>query len=139
MANSPSLRFLNHFKNGKGEKKEKSETVAPTVQVSKPSTHQSTVQGWLKSVRSYGQATTKDPISVPLDVDNYSNLIDNDQTNDVKIRPGSLTSEDSVNLDELINANYTSDVDNETDLPDLGELDIDDSVDDFWRLDKVIS
>lgn len=52
-------------------------------------------------------------------------------------RPGSITSEDSVNLEELINANFTADMDDETDLPDLADLDLDDSTDDFWKLDKV--
>jgi hypothetical protein len=45
---------------------------------------------------------------------------------------------DSVNLDELINANYTADMDDETDLPDLANLDIiDDSTEDFWNLNPV--
>jgi hypothetical protein len=52
-------------------------------------------------------------------------------------RPGSIASEDSVNLDELINANFTVDMDDETDLPDLADLDLDDSNDDFWKLEKV--
>ncbi|KAL0582057.1 hypothetical protein ABG067_008344, partial [Albugo candida] len=51
-------------------------------------------------------------------------------------RPGSIASEDSVNLDELINANYTVDMDDETDLPDLAALELDDSTDDFWKLDN---
>ncbi|KAI8368496.1 hypothetical protein BD560DRAFT_398872 [Blakeslea trispora] len=50
-------------------------------------------------------------------------------------RAGSITSEDSVNLDDLINANFTTDMDDETDLPDLADLDLDDSTDDFWKLD----
>lgn len=53
-------------------------------------------------------------------------------------RPGSIRSVDSVNLDELINANYTADMDDETDLPDLANLDIiDDSTEDFWNLNPV--
>ncbi|OBZ82111.1 hypothetical protein A0J61_09838, partial [Choanephora cucurbitarum] len=52
-------------------------------------------------------------------------------------RAGSITSEDSVNLDDLINANFTTDMDDETDLPDLADLDLDDSTDDFWKLDGV--
>lgn len=55
-------------------------------------------------------------------------------------RPESIASEDSVNLEELINANYTADMDDETDLLDLADLDlIDDSADDFWQLNKVKS
>lgn len=47
----------------------------------------------------------------------------------------SISSEDSINLDELINANFTVDVDEETDLPDLADLDLDDSTEDFWKMD----
>lgn len=54
-------------------------------------------------------------------------------------RPGSIASEDSVNLDELINANFTADMDDETDLPDLAALDLDDSNEDFWKLDNNVS
>ena len=50
-------------------------------------------------------------------------------------RANSITSEDSVNLDKLIDANYTVDMDDETDLPDLAALELDDSADDFWKLD----
>lgn len=53
-------------------------------------------------------------------------------------RPGSIASEDSVNLDELINANFTADMDDETDLPDLAALDLDDSNEDFWKLDTSV-
>ncbi|KAI7876948.1 hypothetical protein K492DRAFT_239474 [Lichtheimia hyalospora FSU 10163] len=49
----------------------------------------------------------------------------------------SISSEDSVNLDELIKANYTSDMDDETDLPDLATLDLDDSDEEFWKLDEA--
>ena len=49
----------------------------------------------------------------------------------------SISSEDSVNLDELIKANYASDMDDETDLPDLADLDLDDSDEEFWKMDQV--
>jgi hypothetical protein len=50
----------------------------------------------------------------------------------------SLASEDSVNLDDLIKANFTLDMDDETDLPNLANLDLgDDSKEDFWKMDKV--
>jgi hypothetical protein len=53
-------------------------------------------------------------------------------------RRTSLSSEGSVDLDDLIKANYTSDVDDETDLPDLANLDLDDdSKEDFWVMDRV--
>lgn len=55
-------------------------------------------------------------------------------------RPESVHSVDSVNLDELINANYTVDMDDETDLTDLANLDIiDDSTEDFWNLNQVLN
>ncbi|KAG0165774.1 hypothetical protein DFQ28_002813 [Apophysomyces sp. BC1034] len=50
----------------------------------------------------------------------------------------SISSEDSVNLEELINANFTEDVDDETDLPDLAGLDLDDSTEDFWKMDNTL-
>jgi hypothetical protein len=49
----------------------------------------------------------------------------------------SIVSEDSVNLEELINNNFTTDMEQETDLPDLANLNLDDSKDDFWTLEKV--
>lgn len=55
-------------------------------------------------------------------------------------RPSSLASigsEDSVNLDELINANFTTDMDDETDLSALASLELDDSNEDFWKVDNV--
>lgn len=53
-------------------------------------------------------------------------------------RPESIHSVDSVNLDELINANYTADMEDETDLTDLANLDIiDDSTEDFWKVNQV--
>lgn len=57
-----------------------------------------------------------------------------------KERPSSLasiSSEDSVNLDELINANFTTDMDDETDLSALASLELDDSNEDFWKVDNV--
>lgn len=49
----------------------------------------------------------------------------------------SVSSTDSINLDELIKNNYTEKVDDETDLPNLAGLDLDDSTDDFWKMDDV--
>ncbi|CAO3647638.1 unnamed protein product [Mucor hiemalis] len=59
-----------------------------------------------------------------------------------KERPSSLlsiSSEDSISLEELINANYTADMDDETDLPALSSLDLDDSSDDFWKMDNFLN
>ena len=49
----------------------------------------------------------------------------------------SVSSTDSINLDDLIKNNYTEKVDDETDLPNLAGLDLDDSTDDFWKMDDV--
>ncbi|KAI9266751.1 hypothetical protein BDA99DRAFT_536165 [Phascolomyces articulosus] len=76
--------------------------------------------------------------------DNDNNNSNNDNTiptlfSKVKGRPlsiASISSEDSVNLDELIKANYTSDMDDETSLPDLADLDLDDSDEEFWKMDE---
>lgn len=42
-----------------------------------------------------------------------------------------------MNLDELISANFTADMDDETDLPDLAALDLDDSVEEFWKMGSL--
>jgi hypothetical protein len=58
-----------------------------------------------------------------------------------KERPSSLasiSSEDSVNLEDLINANFTTDMDDETDLSALASLELDDSNEEFWKIDNVI-
>lgn len=49
----------------------------------------------------------------------------------------SISSEDSANLDELINGNFTTSMEEETDLNDLSLLDLDDSKEDFWKVDNV--
>ncbi|KAI9348340.1 hypothetical protein BD770DRAFT_475083 [Pilaira anomala] len=92
------------------------------------------LHGWLENVPGYK--------------DSYSNesrhLIDiheGDETS-IKRRPCSIlsiSSEDSINLEELINANFTTDMDDETDLPDLSALDLDDSNEDFWKMDNYLS
>ena len=51
-------------------------------------------------------------------------------------RPESIASEDSVNLDDLINNNFTADMEDETDLSDLANLDLDDSADDFFKMES---
>ncbi|KAI8146090.1 hypothetical protein BJV82DRAFT_405403 [Fennellomyces sp. T-0311] len=78
------------------------------------------VHGWLMGVHPYPEDTQADfrrakgrPLSI-----------------------ASISSEDSVNLDELIKANYASDMDDETDLPDLADLDLDDSDEEFWKMDE---
>lgn len=50
----------------------------------------------------------------------------------------SISSEDSVDLDELINVNYTTIMEEEeADLSALSLLDLDDSKEDFWKVDTV--
>ncbi|KAF7723153.1 hypothetical protein EC973_002335 [Apophysomyces ossiformis] len=73
-------------------------------------------------------------------VDADNNSIPTEHLQLRKGRPGSIasiSSEDSVNLEELINANFTEDVDDETDLPDLAGLELDDSTEDFWKMDNA--
>ncbi|KAI8372405.1 hypothetical protein BD560DRAFT_394854 [Blakeslea trispora] len=48
----------------------------------------------------------------------------------------SISSEDSISLDELINANFTTDMTDETDLPELAALELDDSKEEFWKVDN---
>ncbi|KAG1474175.1 hypothetical protein G6F56_000507 [Rhizopus delemar] len=73
------------------------------------------VHGWLMNL-NYHQSMTKKP------------------------RPSSvasISSEDSINLDELINVNFTTSMEEETDLNDLSLLDLDDSKEDFWKVDNI--
>lgn len=49
----------------------------------------------------------------------------------------SISSEDSINLEELISANFTTDMEDETDLSALSALDLDDSNEEFWKMDNV--
>ncbi|KAI8362711.1 hypothetical protein EDC96DRAFT_221779 [Choanephora cucurbitarum] len=92
------------------------------------------VEGWLLNVHTYRDPTGLEPVRSIVDADNNSIPTQMRVKNG---RAGSITSEDSVNLDDLINANFTTDMDDETDLPDLADLDLDDSTDDFWKLDGV--
>ncbi|KAG2226729.1 hypothetical protein INT45_001076 [Circinella minor] len=92
------------------------------------------VHGWLMGVPP------------PFTENDDSDYDDNDNNNNIqpdfrkiKGRPlsiSSISSEDSVNLDELIKANYTSDMDDETSLPDLAGLELDDSDEEFWKMDE---
>ncbi|KAI8344713.1 hypothetical protein BC941DRAFT_409423 [Chlamydoabsidia padenii] len=83
------------------------------------------VHGWLLGVRGYESSQEEQPTNVI--PDGYLQ------------RRGSSASEDSVDLEELIKANYTLNVDDETDLLDLATLDLDDDAkEDFWRMDKEI-
>ncbi|KAL9559689.1 hypothetical protein MBANPS3_000312 [Mucor bainieri] len=129
MTQSPSLRFFSSFKGGAAAAAGAGAAGAsskqqPKVPVEQEATNQpDNVQGWLMNVESYHR-----------EPQHAATIVDAD--NNRSGRPGSIASEDSVNLDELINANFTVDMDDETDLPDLADLDLDDSNDDFWKLEK---
>ncbi|CDH53314.1 predicted protein [Lichtheimia corymbifera JMRC:FSU:9682] len=90
----------------------------------------SNVDGWLMGVHGY-----REP-SAPYD-NNMRISVPASQKAARPLSISSISSEDSVNLDELIKANYTSDMDDETDLPDLAALDLDDSDEEFWKLDEA--
>ncbi|CDS12144.1 hypothetical protein LRAMOSA04339 [Lichtheimia ramosa] len=90
----------------------------------------SNVHGWLMNVHGY-----REP-SEPYD-NNMRIPVSASQKTTRPLSISSISSEDSVNLDELIKANYTSDMDDETDLPDLATLDLDDSDEEFWKLDEA--
>lgn len=84
------------------------------------------VHGWLMNVPNYRQ--------------DYS-TVNNSHIEIKKERPMSVTSissEDSVDLDELISVNYTTIMEEEeADLSVLSLLDLDDSKEDFWKVDTV--
>ncbi|CAO3673229.1 unnamed protein product [Rhizopus microsporus] len=127
MTQSSSLRFFGNFRDKKPTK-ETTENKSPD-----------NVQGWLMNVHSFQredkQQENNDIVNI-VDADN--NRIPIEKTKRKDGRPESIASEDSVNLEELINANYTADMDDETDLLDLADLNlIDDSADDFWQLNKT--
>lgn len=136
MTQSSSLRF---YSNGFTNSRDKEPLTPPTIQNPDSLKNQpDNVQGWLMNVHTY-----RDPENITSDkgggaiiVDADNNSIPTENTRKSRNgRPGSIASEDSVNLDELINANFTADMDDETDLPDLAALDLDDSNEDFWKLD----
>ncbi|KAK4521374.1 uncharacterized protein ATC70_011989 [Mucor velutinosus] len=141
MTQSPSLRFFSSFKGGGAAGAGAgagaggaSNRQQPKVPVEQEATNQpDNVQGWLMNVESYHRESPH--VATIVDADNNSIPIEHVRNNRSG-RPGSIASEDSVNLDELINANFTVDMDDETDLPDLADLDLDDSNDDFWKMEK---
>ncbi|KAF7728117.1 hypothetical protein EC973_006632 [Apophysomyces ossiformis] len=60
-----------------------------------------------------------------------------EQPRDIPESLSSVSSEDSIDLDDLINANFTTSMEDETDLPELSTLDLDDSKESFWNLDVL--
>lgn len=49
----------------------------------------------------------------------------------------SMNSQDSVNLDDIIRSNDTIDIQETGLMPYLEDLDIDDTNDEFWKMDEV--
>ncbi|CEG77624.1 Putative ATP synthase (C/AC39) subunit [Rhizopus microsporus] len=78
------------------------------------------VHGWLMNVPHYRQDHSQDYLKKQR-----------------HLSTASISSEDSVNLDELINGNFTTSMEEETDLNDLSLLDLDDSKEDFWKVDNI--
>ncbi|ORX53557.1 hypothetical protein DM01DRAFT_1383579 [Hesseltinella vesiculosa] len=86
------------------------------------------VQGWLMGVPGYRDGSDHGPSPV-----------DETQARPAQQRrksTSSTASDDSINLDDLIKANNILNVNDETDLPNLSALDLDDSKEDFWHLDN---
>ncbi|KAI8997054.1 hypothetical protein BDB01DRAFT_16848 [Pilobolus umbonatus] len=91
------------------------------------------VHGWLMDVPGYSDYSNSTIIS-PLN--------DSTLSHNKKGRPLSslsTSSEYSVDLDDLISANFTTDMIDETDLPDLASLELDDSNEDFWKVKQVLN
>ncbi|KAI7863229.1 hypothetical protein BDF14DRAFT_1388713 [Spinellus fusiger] len=100
---------------------------------------QNDVQGWLLGVHGYRE-NARD--AVQNNRPQASPSIAMPTIRQVrKERPesiSSISSEDSVNLEALISTHFTADMDQETDLSALAELDLDDSNENFWNMDDVL-
>ncbi|KAI9315511.1 hypothetical protein BX666DRAFT_1878744 [Dichotomocladium elegans] len=107
------------------------------------SEEQLNVRGWLMNVPGYRQDGKGRDGKEDHDIMSRDNgLRDHDTLHLRRARSASInsiSSNESVNLDELIKNNFTAQVDDETDLPNLADLDLDDSADDFWKLDNTAS
>ncbi|CAO3600916.1 unnamed protein product [Absidia cylindrospora] len=112
-----------------------------------PPSPPSTVRGWLMGVPGYRESSPDKhkneqiPQEQPQKqtiIGTSINSISNGENMARRKSISSIASEDSVNLDDLIKANYTLDMDDETNLPNLSGLDLDDSNEDFWKLDKSL-
>ncbi|CDH58570.1 predicted protein [Lichtheimia corymbifera JMRC:FSU:9682] len=155
MTQSPKLRSFFRFNRHQHQQTPTNKSTASAVS---PSTmnglgsptqdhveeNQDNVQGWLMNVPGYRQqhatTTLNNNSSTLVDADNNSIPVERQP-----LKPGrpasiaSVSSTDSINLDELIKNNYTEKVDDETDLPNLAGLDLDDSTDDFWKMDDTLA
>ncbi|KAI8059205.1 hypothetical protein BC940DRAFT_324037 [Gongronella butleri] len=102
-----------------------------------PTNTDKNVQGWLMGVPGYRDTTTlpQEPLVLPVD----HALPAAPKRQERRKSTSSTASDDSVNLDDLINKNNILSVDDETDLPNLSTLDLDDNKEDFWQLDHAAS
>ncbi|ORZ09016.1 hypothetical protein BCR42DRAFT_424469 [Absidia repens] len=114
-----------------------------------PPSPPSTVHGWLMGVPGYRESSPDKHKNEQIPQEQQQsqkrtmtgtpiNSISNGDNLARRKSISSIASEDSVNLDDLIKDNYTLDMDDETDLPNLSGLDLDDSNEDFWKLDKSL-
>ncbi|KAI8341617.1 hypothetical protein EDC96DRAFT_522626 [Choanephora cucurbitarum] len=74
-----------------------------------------------------------------MDIPDYPDNCLHVHSNKTRQRPcsiASISSEDSISLDELINANFTTNMADETDLTELAALELDDSKEEFWKVDN---
>ncbi|KAI7872899.1 hypothetical protein BDF14DRAFT_1877362 [Spinellus fusiger] len=105
------------------------------------------VHGWLMNVPGYRQDSVQsDPLTDRQVLNSLTSLSSLNPTspsllpslNSMSGRRRASTvsdaSEDSINLEDLIKANFTADMDDETDLSNLADLDLDDSTEDFWKM-----
>ncbi|KAI8968298.1 hypothetical protein BDF20DRAFT_839420 [Mycotypha africana] len=101
----------------------------------------SAIQGWLKDIPDK-QIQRHSLLSGQLfDIQNLDKTSNSSEAGINSHRPSSIlsiSSEDSVNLNDLINANYGTDMDEELELPNFALLDlVDDSSEEFWKLDNI--
>ncbi|KAI8142262.1 hypothetical protein BJV82DRAFT_151605 [Fennellomyces sp. T-0311] len=147
MTQSPNLRFfgLNRERKTASATAQSTGRLGSPTAAADPSQGQTNVHGWLMSVPGYRQERVnggeeKEETYTIVDEDNNGIPIGKSSRRLQNGRPesiSSVSSGDSVNLDDLIKNNFTVQVDDETDLPNLADLDLDDSADDFWKMNDV--
>ncbi|KAI9476387.1 MAG: hypothetical protein EXX96DRAFT_577019 [Benjaminiella poitrasii] len=133
MAQSSGLHFVNSFRIEDKQSKASGITASQGIN---PVNQPDNVEGWLMNVHTYNKPENTMTTTVTIvDADNNSIPTEKNRNNKHG-RANSIASEDSINLDDLIKDNFTGDMDDETDLPDLANLDLDDSTEEFWKLDN---
>ncbi|KAI9497673.1 hypothetical protein BDB00DRAFT_586083 [Zychaea mexicana] len=150
MTQSPNLRFFGLNKERKNQSATAQSTArSPTTTTTTtdavtdpaPQGSQTSVHGWLMNVPGYREERKEQEYSTIVDEDNNgiptvkSRHLANGRPESIS----SVSSADSVNLDDLIKNNFTNQVDDETDLPNLADLDLDDSADDFWKMSDALT